>query len=124
MPTPTVLAIRQAEQEYIEQLFAAYRARVCPQCGGLDGMEALEPGSPALDQPATDAGFYQWPDHHNDLYWPCWQCNPGGKIPAGYIPITATEAVEWDQQHGGPKWRQWSARQRKTAMGTSCVYSL
>lgn len=99
MVTDTVLAIIQEEREYSERLFAPCHTRACPQCGTLDGMEPLEPGSPALDRPATNKTFYQWPDNDHDLYQPCWQCNPRGIIPAGFRPITAAEAVEWDQQH-------------------------
>ncbi|MDX9956065.1 MAG: hypothetical protein RBT75_18345 [Anaerolineae bacterium] len=99
----------QEESEYWQQFFAPFHTAVrCPQCGGItQGMEALEPGSPAFDSP-NDAGFYRydngsdnWMDSADALYEPCWQCNARNVIPTGFVPVTAAEAVAWDAKHGG-----------------------
>jgi hypothetical protein len=108
----------QEESEYWQQFFAPFHNSIrCPQCGGFcQGMEALEPGSTAFDNPPNDAGFYRdnaepnWMDSANALYQPCWQCNPREVIPAGFVPVTTAEAVAWDAKHGGPQARAYTWR--------------
>jgi len=111
----------QEESEYWQQFFAPFHAAQCPQCGGFcQGMEALEPGSTAFDNPPNDAGFYRdnaepnWMDSANALYQPCWQCNPRNVIPAGFVPLTTAEAVAWDAKHGGIEERAFTLRMLTT----------
>jgi hypothetical protein len=68
----------------------------CPDCDGMDGMASIMRETLTDEEIIAAYQWYTYPggcDHY--LYITCWQCNPRGRIPAGYEPVDAAWVRAW-----------------------------
>ena len=82
----------------VHPLAGRLKFECCFWCGSAFGMDSSHRDTLRMVDDSvllSCAPWYRSPDVGEYLYYPCFRCNPQGRVPDGFTRLTIAEVREW-----------------------------